>query len=224
VYDARVASHPHSKADHADFRAPNPGERSKIRHPACGMPHPDPGKPTARNVEHGQHHGPRGADARQAQRPGRRNGDAASCVLVSFPKRMTAIVSSRTPGGHRFHCPICRHRTHIEASQPTGDIPCPCCGHLVWIDVADECWPEPVRLRAKRRTTQIARAVRVALPSLCFRAGMTIHQLVGEARQATHRVAAVGGRLARALVGVSSVPHELSSTDEDPLWDRWIDG
>jgi CheY-like chemotaxis protein len=40
--------------------------------------------------------------------------------------------SSRTPEGQPNHCPVCGNETHIEASWPTEDAPCPRCGHLLW--------------------------------------------------------------------------------------------
>lgn len=42
------------------------------------------------------------------------------------------FISSRTPEGSPNHCPVCGHDFKIEASDPPGDAPCPCCGHLVW--------------------------------------------------------------------------------------------
>src|SRR5262245_40048083 len=40
--------------------------------------------------------------------------------------------SSRTPEGQSNFCPVCRHEIKIEPSRPTGDAPCPHCGHLLW--------------------------------------------------------------------------------------------
>ena len=42
-------------------------------------------------------------------------------------------ISSRTPEGFPSHCPLCGASTNIEFSEPTGDAPCPKCGHLVWL-------------------------------------------------------------------------------------------
>jgi acyl carrier protein len=41
-------------------------------------------------------------------------------------------ISSRTPEGESNRCPICNNRVIVEPSQPTGDAPCPRCGHLLW--------------------------------------------------------------------------------------------
>ncbi|MGL4461041.1 MAG: acyl carrier protein [Planctomycetia bacterium] len=41
-------------------------------------------------------------------------------------------VSSRTPGGFPFRCPVCDRAAVIEPSEPTGDACCPRCGHLLW--------------------------------------------------------------------------------------------
>ncbi len=41
-------------------------------------------------------------------------------------------ISSRTPEGDSNRCPICDARVIIEPSEPTGDAPCPRCGHLLW--------------------------------------------------------------------------------------------
>jgi hypothetical protein len=45
---------------------------------------------------------------------------------------MTDVISSRTPEGEPFRCPICGLVDRIEASRPPGDAPCPSCGHLIW--------------------------------------------------------------------------------------------
>src|SRR5262249_11908288 len=39
---------------------------------------------------------------------------------------------SRTPEGLPARCPICGNAFVLEASMPTGDAPCPSCGHLLW--------------------------------------------------------------------------------------------
>ena len=41
-------------------------------------------------------------------------------------------ISSRTPEGDAARCPVCGARVIVEPSQPTGDAPCPKCGHLLW--------------------------------------------------------------------------------------------
>jgi acyl carrier protein len=41
-------------------------------------------------------------------------------------------ISSRTPEGFPNRCPICGAEFVLEPSQPTGDAPCPQCGHLLW--------------------------------------------------------------------------------------------
>ncbi len=46
----------------------------------------------------------------------------------------TMTISSRTPEGEPAVCPICDAAFTAEPSQPGGDAPCPCCGHLVWFD------------------------------------------------------------------------------------------
>ncbi len=43
-------------------------------------------------------------------------------------------LAARTPEGWPNRCPICGSEWRIEPSQPTGDAPCPVCGHLVWFD------------------------------------------------------------------------------------------
>jgi anti-anti-sigma factor len=42
------------------------------------------------------------------------------------------VISSRTPEGTPSRCPICGTDLKIESSDPAGDAPCPCCGHLLW--------------------------------------------------------------------------------------------
>jgi hypothetical protein len=40
--------------------------------------------------------------------------------------------ASRTPEGEPNRCPVCGKRVRIEPSRPSGDVPCPHCGHLLW--------------------------------------------------------------------------------------------
>lgn len=42
------------------------------------------------------------------------------------------MISSRTPEGPLNRCPVCGSVVSIEPSLPTGDAPCPRCGHLLW--------------------------------------------------------------------------------------------
>ena len=42
------------------------------------------------------------------------------------------ITPSRTPEGIPSHCPICNHHFNAVPSDPSGDLPCPRCGHLIW--------------------------------------------------------------------------------------------
>ena len=62
---------------------------------------------------------PRGQDARRFRQ------DRASAVVVM-------VISSRTPEGRPNQCPVCGSANKIEPSDPTGDAPCPNCGHLLW--------------------------------------------------------------------------------------------
>ncbi len=41
-------------------------------------------------------------------------------------------ISSRTPEGDDNSCPICGRDVCLAPSQPSGDAPCPYCGHLLW--------------------------------------------------------------------------------------------
>ena len=41
-------------------------------------------------------------------------------------------ISSRTPEGDGYLCPICGKMAALEASPGSGDVPCPSCGHLLW--------------------------------------------------------------------------------------------
>jgi len=45
---------------------------------------------------------------------------------------MSATISSRTPEGAPNTCPVCGAEVRLQPSQPFGDAPCPCCGHLLW--------------------------------------------------------------------------------------------
>ncbi len=40
-------------------------------------------------------------------------------------------ISSRTPEGEPYQCPVCVERTALETSD-TGDTLCPACGQLLW--------------------------------------------------------------------------------------------
>lgn len=41
-------------------------------------------------------------------------------------------ISSRTPEGSPYRCPVCGHTFCLEPSTPPGDAPCPHCGSLAW--------------------------------------------------------------------------------------------
>jgi acyl carrier protein len=60
-----------------------------------------------------------------------RRGAASATPSVSRSKN-EVTVSSRTPEGFPSHCPLCGAATNLEFSQPSGDAPCPNCGHLLW--------------------------------------------------------------------------------------------
>lgn len=45
---------------------------------------------------------------------------------------MGGVISSRTPEGSPNRCPVCGAEVRIEPSRPSGDAPCPSCGHLLW--------------------------------------------------------------------------------------------
>lgn len=47
-------------------------------------------------------------------------------------------ISSRTPEGQPNQCPLCGASVQIEPSQPSGDAPCPACGHLLWFHRRDD--------------------------------------------------------------------------------------
>lgn len=42
------------------------------------------------------------------------------------------VISSRTPEGHPFRCPICGQAAALDVSLPPGDSICPSCGELLW--------------------------------------------------------------------------------------------
>lgn len=46
-------------------------------------------------------------------------------------------ISSRTPEGVPGQCPICEKLICVDPSLPTGDVPCPRCGTLLWFVVAE---------------------------------------------------------------------------------------
>jgi RNA polymerase sigma factor (sigma-70 family) len=68
-------------------------------------------------------------------------------------------ISTRTPEGQPNHCPVCDAAVKIEPSDPSGDAPCPNCGHLLWFSrgsshtdtlasiIAGLCQQDPERWR-----------------------------------------------------------------------------
>ncbi len=44
------------------------------------------------------------------------------------------LPSSRTPEGDPIRCNICGAKSFIEPSNPPGDVPCPNCGELIWVE------------------------------------------------------------------------------------------
>ena len=73
------------------------------------------------------------------------------------------LISSRTPEGLPSRCPLCGAETNLEVSEPTGDAPCPSCGHLRWYSatalakiqrhMADILGVAPERITAETRFT-----------------------------------------------------------------------
>ncbi len=51
------------------------------------------------------------------------------------------MISSRTPEGSPNQCPVCGQQVCLEPTLPSGDAPCPNCGHLLWFVVIGEKWP-----------------------------------------------------------------------------------
>jgi acyl carrier protein len=45
---------------------------------------------------------------------------------------MNMISQLTNPEGPANYCPICKQLVHADPSTPTGDAPCPRCGHLLW--------------------------------------------------------------------------------------------
>ncbi len=46
---------------------------------------------------------------------------------------MDSTISSRTPEGFSSGCPLCGKDFKLAPSTPTSDVPCPNCGHLLWV-------------------------------------------------------------------------------------------
>lgn len=57
----------------------------------------------------------------------RRDGDITDSNFQNI-----VTVASRTPEGFPARCPLCGAATNLEFSEPSGDAPCPNCGHLLW--------------------------------------------------------------------------------------------
>ncbi len=76
-------------------------------------------------------------------------------------------ISSRTPDGTPIDCPLCGAQVRIVPSAESFDVPCPACGHLLWVDVSDGV--------AQRvfTTGEAARICKVSLQTIvrCFDAG-----------------------------------------------------
>lgn len=119
-------------------------------------------------------------------------------------RRITAPrVSSRTPEGRYGRCPLCRNFIAIEPSEPFGDAPCPCCGHLICS--IDPLWPvgpgDPPG--ARRKGTRMRPG-----PTLGHRLGRAVASGIRRLRRAV-----------RATRG-SAAPTSHSGS----VWDYWLDG
>jgi hypothetical protein len=44
-------------------------------------------------------------------------------------------ISSNTPEGFDYYCPICRNRFIEQPSHPTGEVICPACGSLALVTI-----------------------------------------------------------------------------------------
>jgi hypothetical protein len=71
------------------------------------------------------------------------------------------IPSSRTPEGQPCRCPVCHREVRIEPSFPTGDAPCPHCGHLLWFEVPA---PENDADQLGREIDQLDRLIETSAP------------------------------------------------------------
>jgi hypothetical protein len=115
----------------------------------------------------------------------------------------TDVISSRTPEGQPGRCPICHASFRIEPSQPCGDAPCPCCGHLIFF----------VGRAGEHRLLARGRAIRPTV------------RLVAELGQLVGRAAERVGREVRATVRrVARRPSRPQAPASNALWDPWVDG
>ena|SRR5579883_2090732 len=113
---------------------------------------------------------------------------------------MNAVISSRTPEGHSCRCPVCDSFVVVEPSDPGGDAPCPCCGHLLWLS--------PPRRRGDKGIVDAAG--RLSSPGL----GRRLGTLVAGARRVIR-----AARSAKRAKAASATPKAGAS-----VWDPWLDG
>jgi hypothetical protein len=112
---------------------------------------------------------------------------------------MNVVIPSRTWEGSPRRCPVCRQVSRVEPSWPSGDAPCPACGHLLWPrDNAFLAVPRATALTASRRA---GRAVRRAWETLV---------------RAKARV--------RKAIRAGKKPRRDPETASSGVWDAWVDG
>jgi Zn-dependent protease len=54
--------------------------------------------------------------------------------ITSLEDKLAMEPSSRTPEGKPNRCSVCGKDLRLEPSYPSGDAPCPHCGHLLWFN------------------------------------------------------------------------------------------
>lgn len=56
-------------------------------------------------------------------------------------------INRETPEGRPNHCPVCGANLEIDPSSPSGETPCPHCGHLNWFTWEDRGDSQVVTLK-----------------------------------------------------------------------------
>lgn len=117
--------------------------------------------------------------------------------------------SSRTPEGIPSRCPMCGIVTRIDPSATTNDAPCPCCGHLLWIEPAMPKRPAKLlaiadRMPSGRHARIDVHRTLVFTGKIWFTSGAVTAILVGMLDQSF--LHAIGYLAANIVVGLLILP------------------
>lgn len=134
---------------------------------------------------------------------------------------MVATVSSRTPEGVPYWCPICHSNVCVEPSLLTRDAPCPECGCLLWF--GDR--PERTFYLGKSMARKAGLRTRLAAQRIV--ATLLFMELLRHA--GTKALAQWFRGIVRRIRRIRSFPERAARVPAEPqgaksgLWDPWLD-